>query len=135
MIFVVCGGRHFTDEPALAAALDYLHAEDRCILVITGGADGADRYADRWAMMRGIDRLIVPANWERDGKLGGPIRNTRLLQLARLLAEAAQHDYCLIAFPGEKGTVDMCRKARASGVSILYPLGLNASMIQRLGLA
>jgi predicted Rossmann-fold nucleotide-binding protein len=123
MIFVVCGGRDFSQDGKLFTALDQLHAQYACSLVMTGGASGADTAADRWAQHRGIDRLIVPANWEGDGKAAGPYRNARMLRLARGLVEAGYYEMRVIAFPGGNGTADMCRKARAAGVQVIEPMG------------
>jgi hypothetical protein len=126
MIFIVCGGSEFREEAALAAALDQLHAADACRLVITGGAEGAERYGDRWGSLRGIDRIIVPANWEGHRTAAVPRRNAHMVQLARLLAEAMKQDLRVIAFPGNSGTDDMCRKARATGIQVIEPMGEGA---------
>lgn len=126
MIFVVCGGRNFVDTAHMCTALDELQAQHPCTLLMTGGAAGAAFIADRWAEHRGIDRLVIPTNWERDGSAGGPIRNTRLAQLAHIIARVAQEDVRLIAFPGGQGTADMCRKARAMGIPVVEPMGESA---------
>ncbi len=44
-----------------------------------GGARGADRLARVWAQLGGIEVETHPAQWERDGKAAGPIRNRAML--------------------------------------------------------
>jgi YspA, cpYpsA-related SLOG family len=126
MIFVVCGRTHFRDDVALYAALDGLHKKYTCTLLMIGGGDGADTLASNWGKSRGIDQLVVPDNWERDGMTAFKIRNGRMLRTARALAEAEEKDWCVIAFPGQGETAYICRKARAAGMRVIEPMGENA---------
>lgn len=101
----------------LAALHDPAAPHDTPIeFVVTGGARGVDEWADKAAGDRGLDRVVVPANWKRDGKAGGPIRNRRMASLLR--PEAGDF---VIAFRAEgesRGTDDMIRQAKARGVEV-----------------
>src|SRR5690606_25211324 len=93
-------------------ALDRFHARKGPISVlIHGAARGADSIAGQWAASRGVEALSFPANWTRDGKAAGPIRNQRML-------DEGQPDV-VIAFPGGGGTADMVRRAKAAGVQVV----------------
>ena len=110
MNILVCGGRDFTDWDVVRRALDpYLDAIPHTL--ITGGARGADALAEQYATEFGWRVEVYPANWKRDGKAAGPIRNQQMLD------EAAPN--VVVAFPGGRGTADMVRRARAAGVEVV----------------
>lgn len=105
---LVCGGRHFDDGALLERTLN--EYTDSVRVIIEGGAPGADRLARTWAQMRRIEVLTFYAQWKRDGKAAGPIRNKAMLANGR--------PDLVIAFEGGRGTADMVRQARAAGVPV-----------------
>jgi predicted Rossmann-fold nucleotide-binding protein len=114
MRVLVCGGRHYNDEERVNAELDALVKEHGWIIVIEGGATGADTLARNWATLhRGEDVALktFEAEWRLHGRKAGPIRNRRMLI-------EGQPDLVL-AFPGGSGTSDMVGKAMAAGVRII----------------
>lgn len=117
-IVLVCGGRGWpaTQEQRrqMKVALDELHLNRPIDILVTGGADGADRLADFWAKSKGIQRVVVPANWEGQGISAGPKRNELMLRL--LLPNK------VVAFPGGRGTADMVRRARQEGIYVVEPI-------------
>lgn len=110
MRILVCGGRDLIDSPDVYSALaDTIMPEDT---VIHGGARGADSIAGEFASGLGCDVTVYRANWKRDGKAAGAIRNARML-------DEGKPDVVL-AFPGGRGTADMVAKARSAGVRVLF---------------
>jgi hypothetical protein len=110
MIVLVCGGRDYADARALAEALDALHREMAITHLIHGAARGADSLAAAWARSRGIPALAFPADWRKDGKAAGFVRNARMLRDGR--------PGLVVAFPGGKGTAHMVKLARDAGVPV-----------------
>lgn len=110
MRLLVCGGRDYRNRVELYDTLDRYHAVKPIALVIHGAARGADTLAQQWADDRGVCCLQFPANWDRDGKAAGHIRN-------RLMLTEGKPDF-VIAFPGKRGTADMVRQAKAAGVAV-----------------
>jgi len=110
MRVLVCGGRDFQNAAWLNRTLDSIHAETPVSELMQGGAKGADTLARDWAASKGITRWVCRADWERDGKAAGPIRNQRMLEWRPDL---------VIAFPGGRGTADMVRRAKAAGVRVV----------------
>lgn len=109
---LVCGGRDFQDRPLLWSVLSDIHQARKIAAVIHGAARGADKMAGDFAAERGIAVREYPANWTRDGRIAGPLRNSRMLE-----AEAPD---LVVAFPGGRGTADMVIKARRSGVEVMH---------------
>jgi predicted Rossmann-fold nucleotide-binding protein len=107
---VVCGGRGASNEAAVFAALDVLHAELGFSGVIEGASPGIDEFAGRWAQARGLEHLQFPADWQGLGKRAGPVRNQQMLDLGR--------PTMVIAFPGGPGTADMAQRARRAGLAV-----------------
>ncbi len=110
MRVLVCGGRDYGDKAALFKTLDAYDAVNPIDCVIHGAARGADTLAGEWASERAICCDEYPANWDRDGKAAGPIRN-------RLMLTDGKPDL-VIAFPGGRGTANMMQQAKAAGVAV-----------------
>jgi YspA, cpYpsA-related SLOG family len=111
MRILVCGGRDYSNGRALNEALDAIHAERPVTRLIHGAARGADSFAADWARSRGIPALRFPADWKKDGKAAGFIRNTKMLREGR--------PELVVAFPGGKGTAHMVKSARDAGIAVL----------------
>jgi len=111
MRVLVCGGRDFTDTAYAYRVLDKLHSRMGFDVVIEGDARGADRIAGYWARRSRITNLKFRADWARDGKAAGPIRNQRML-------DEGKPDL-VIAFGGGRGTADMLRRATEAGLDVV----------------
>lgn len=108
---LVTGGRNYRDKARAFEILDWLHSEYKVTHLIHGGAKGADELAGMWARDRIITEIACPADWEKHGKAAGPIRNQAMLD---------QHSPDLVfAFPGGRGTANMCELAHKAGVTVL----------------
>lgn len=114
MRIVVCGGRDYDNREAVFRALDTLHARSPVSLVIQGGTPGGDRLGGEWAAERGIAVEVVRADWSQHGAAAGPIRNQKM---------ADMKPDGVVAFPGGRGTADMCRRAEAAGIKVWRPYG------------
>lgn len=126
----MCGGREYgviqpapaDDEAAIEAAL--LQAtKERLAMTLAlhelnddyvftslahGDAAGADRFAGCWAEQHGIPVTPYVADWIRDGKRAGPIRNmTMLINFKPEL---------VVGFPGGTGTAHMLRIAKEASI-------------------
>jgi hypothetical protein len=73
-------------------------------VVISGRALGVDRLGEEWAKKNNIPIEWYPANWDRDGKAAGPLRNVRMAEKA---------DALIAVWDGEsRGTAHMISTAR-----------------------
>ena len=112
MIWLVCGGRDFSDQKFMNAELRKLvHKHGKPSLVVHGAARGADRMAGKWAEFHKIPIQAVAANWIRDGKAAGPIRNQLMLDTFEV--------YLVVAFPGGRGTADKMRRAKLELIEVI----------------
>ena len=110
MRILVCGGRDFADKAAITNYLFRLDDERKITSIIHGGATGADTLAGKTAQLLQVPCTVYRANWKRDGKAAGPIRNQRML-------DEGKPDL-VVAFPGGRGTADMIRRAETQGVPV-----------------
>lgn len=116
---IICGGREYQLTQGDARWLDGLHAEHKFTLVIEGGCRRKDYRGDdlptadygayRWARSRGIQTATMDANWPLHNKAAGPLRNGEMAKLGEIC----------IAFPGGRGTTDMCRQAKDRGLRVI----------------
>lgn len=114
MRMLITGSREYTDKEIIIDAIEkYLgdeYIED--VIIIEGGARGADRIAQQHALDMGYIVETYPANWDKYGKKAGSIRNQEMVD--------AGADICL-AFPleGSIGTYDCIRRAKKAGIETI----------------
>ncbi len=77
MRLLVTGDRRWTDEGTIYRALSPFRGKD--VVVVHGGAAGADSIAEKVAEQLGLDTEVHPANWRRYKRAAGPIRNREML--------------------------------------------------------
>lgn len=107
---IVCGGRDFDNRELVFSTLDHIHAQRNIVLIIEGGAAGADRLAREWAQSRGVPYQTEEANWVELGRAAGPKRNAKMLTL---------EPDGVVAFPGGRGTDNMISQAEENGVPVM----------------
>lgn len=110
---IVAGGRLFDDYDFMDEKLQVLLKEKlktHNVIIVSGGAKGADTLGERWAEAHGVKCIRYPALWEVHGKRAGFIRNQ----------EMADNADALVAFPVNQsnGTRDMIFRARRLGLKV-----------------
>ena len=110
MKVIVTGGRNFGSQPEEEKALFAVLSKLSPTLVVQGGASGADSLAAKWAYQN-KRKITYPADWDSDGKSGGPKRNRRMV--------LHNHDALLVACPGGKGTENCIREALKAGLPVV----------------
>jgi len=128
MRIAVSGGRNYSDWQSLKHALNNVvrvayekYGTQESIVLIHGGATGADALSHKWAIWRvrtygeTIEVVIVEADWKKYGKAAGPIRNGIM---SDGIPGYGKPDLWVI-FPGGRGTADAYRKAMAAGIPTL----------------
>jgi hypothetical protein len=103
---IVTGGRTYGDREHVWRVLD----EEDPILVVQGGAKGADALAFEWAEKHGVACATFHAWWNTFGKSAGGRRNGWMLMFAPV--------DLVIAFPGGSGTQNMINRTIAAGVPL-----------------
>ncbi len=74
MKVIIAGSRSITDYDFVCRVI-----EESCFKiteVISGTARGVDQLGERWAKENGIPVAKFPADWDKNGKAAGYIRNT-----------------------------------------------------------
>lgn len=96
MKLAIIGSREFCDWELFTEGITrILEQEGKLpILVVSGGARGADRMGEKWAKDNGIKTLVFKPEWGKHGKRAGLIRNADII-------ENATH---VLAFPSESGS-------------------------------
>lgn len=105
MILAIVGWRHYTNYEEFHAIIKEYWDISNYDKIISGGAQGTDSMAERFAKQYNIpfDKSKYLAKWKTYGRAAGPIRN-------RIIAKDA--DYVIIFLSehsvGNKGMINLC---------------------------
>ena len=110
MRVIVCGSRDWHDVDAIRRALARLPFPHETVIV-HGDARGADKQAGEIARTMGFRVEAHPAEWSKWGRIAGPKRNQKMLDLGADLVLAFQLN-------ASTGTNDMILKAARAGVPV-----------------
>ena len=112
---IIAGGRNYDDYTTLRKECDRIlsrkFADSGCeVVIVSGGATGADALGEQYASEKGLTIDRHPADWKKNGRAAGPIRN----------AEMADVSDALIAFwDGQsRGTKSMIDLAQRKGLQV-----------------
>lgn len=120
---LVSGSRTITDRSKVFQALDFMISEmlmGEEVTIIEGGAKGVDTLAKAFAIEHKIPYEEHPADWDKNGRAAGYIRNVEMVKEA---------DVALIIWDGKsKGTAHAMKICDKKGVKYLLKLigGSNA---------
>jgi hypothetical protein len=103
MRLAIVGSREWKRLDWIDAFVDYLASGT---VVITGGARGVDKTAEKSALAKGLEVRVFPADWDKYGKGAGFIRNQQIVDAC---------DAVVAFWDGESnGTKDTLKKASAA---------------------
>src|SRR3989344_2955278 len=116
---LICGSRnlHIWMMKVVEDILDQYDPES-CI-IIQGHARGADAVAFNEAIMRCFITVCVPANWNKNGKAAGPIRNRRMIAWGKPDVVYALFESSECRDSGKGGTSNMVKQAKRHNVPVV----------------
>ena len=85
---IISGSRGFSNYKLLKEKRNEYLREKRKeynIIIISGGARGADFYGEKYAQDEGFSLEVFPANWNKFGKSAGFRRNEQMAEVADAL--------------------------------------------------
>lgn len=110
---VIAGCRDFNDYKEAKEYIDFCISNIRKankIIIISGGASGADALGERYAKENGFKIERYPAEWEKYGRSAGPKRNEIMAKIC---------DYVICFWDGKsRGTKSMIEYAKKYGKPI-----------------
>jgi predicted RNase H-like HicB family nuclease len=118
---VICGSRDWQDGNTIGRHLANLLRSERVtresLIVVHGGALGADRQAELAARHVGIRTESWPADWATHGRKAGPIRNSAMMKAGAEEVWAFKDDFDFSLPVGRgRGTEDAVRMAMKLGI-------------------
>lgn len=77
---IVVGSRDYNNYNEMSKILDFLlqNQKDKNIVIVSGGAKGADRFAEIYAQNHNYQIQIIKAEWNKYGKSAGYLRNKKM---------------------------------------------------------
>ena len=114
---MVAGSRSWTDYNKMVKTLDDLIREEQLpfsddVVIVSGGAKGADSLAERYAHEKGYALVVIRADWDKYGKSAGYRRNE---EMHKYIKNDENHNcFCVCFWDGHsKGTAhnfDLAKK-------------------------
>ena len=105
MILAIVGSRSFTDYCKFCHVLAHVQKTHTITEIVSGGAQGADSLAERYANTHSIKFTCFPAKWHEYGMKAGYMRNKEIVQYCdKLLA------FWVGASKGTNHTLNLCKK-------------------------
>lgn len=110
---IIAGGRDFNEPSYLRECMTGVARGgdiQNPMVVISGGARGADKMGENWGRDRNVIVRVYPADWDKYGKRAGYLRN---LEMAKIATE-------LVAFwdGRSRGTAHMIDIATKEGLHV-----------------
>ena len=87
---LVAGSRTFDDASLLYNKLDFYLQGREEVLIVHGGARGADSLANQYAKDRNFKTKVFLPNWERYGKKAGILRNIEMFEYISKFSDNSQ---------------------------------------------
>lgn len=115
MKVIIAGSRGIAEYPLVERAVR--ESGFQVTEVFSGGARGVDCLGEEWARRNGIPVRRFPADWERDGKRAGFLRNEQMADCAEALIAVWDG-----RSPGTKHMIEIAKK-RGLKMFILTPNG------------
>lgn len=115
MRLLVCGSRDWSDQKLVNIVLLGFMGSYESLEIIEGEAPGADSCARTFGEFHNLIVHKFPADWAKNGRSAGPIRNQQMLDEASPAAVVAFKDG-FNARKGKGGTEDMVRRSRDIGL-------------------
>lgn len=112
---IIAGGRDFDDYELLKNSVSKILSKKENICVFSGKAKGADSLGARYAIENNLQLKEFPADWNKNGKMAGMIRNIEMGNEADALI--AFWDCCS---HGTKHMIDYMKKNNKPVRIILY---------------
>lgn len=121
MIILVTGSRNWTDYATIHLALtetikNYFYPNKpkrQDVLIVHGGAKGADSIAGEWARERNIKEIIYKPDWDTYGKRAGILRNQQMI-------DESDPDIVLAFWKNKsRGTKHAINYARSKGKEVI----------------
>lgn len=107
---IIAGGRDYDNWALFHSYIEQLLPANSSPTIISGGANGVDSFAIKYAKLYNIPLEVFPADWDKHGKRAGFIRNTEMANVATEL---------IVFWDGKsKGTEHMISIAKSKNLKI-----------------
>lgn len=105
---IIAGTRTITDQFLVDRAV--ADSGFKISKVFSGKASGVDALGEQWAKANGVPVESFPAEWNRYGKMAGPLRNQSMVNRA---------DALIAIWDGKsRGTMDVINRAKVKGIPV-----------------
>ena len=103
------GGKDATSVDAIWKVLDNAKTRHPDMVLVHGGAKGAETIASKWADNRGVAQIVCTPDWKNHGKAAPFRRNDEMLKLGLI---------GLVAVPGNGITDNLVDKAKERRIAV-----------------
>lgn len=80
---LVCGSRNYHDYLEFKKITDFVLKNQKDVIIISGGANGADRFSEQYCSEKNIKIIVFNAEWNKYGKSAGFKRNAEMINFIK----------------------------------------------------
>jgi hypothetical protein len=107
---LVVGSRTFENYNLMKNKLDKLLVNQKNVVIVSGGARGADSLAEKYAKEKGYTLKIFKADWKKWGNYAGYERNNRMHEYIKDYEKRGCVAFWDGKSHGTKQNFDLCEK-------------------------
>lgn len=115
MKLAVVGSRTFNDYSLLCEYLDKIHEREPITHIVSGGAKGADKLSEKWAVEHDIETIIFIPDWGTFGRKAGFMRNQDIITTS---------DKVLALWDGEsagtKNSIELAKRQKKKCHTVIF---------------
>lgn len=120
MNVLITGSRIWTNIALMEQVMKEHIKNPHEVVLIHGGAMGADMYAEHIAMRMEVSAIkVFKANWVKHGKAAGPIRNQSMLEELNKKNGDFVLAFAKPSLKESRGTADMVKRAQDAGFKVV----------------
>lgn len=107
---LICGSRNYNNYSEFEKITNLVLKNQKDVTIVSGGAKGADKLAERYCCIKNIKIFIFNAKWDKYGKSAGFIRNAEMIDFIREKNNNGVLAFWDMESNGTKHTIESAKK-------------------------
>ena len=112
---LICGSRNYHNYLEFKKITDFALKNQKDVVIVSGGANGADKLAEKYCFEKNIKIIVFNAEWNKYGKSAGFKRNAEMINFIK---EKEKNGVLAFWDMESKGTEHSIKLARKENIDV-----------------